>query len=105
MRDLAAELGSLGYPRFAHLRAKTNPDPAEFLLTALAQHDLDVRVVEGLPWVILNYSDLDWEDLIARAQANGLQNRLGYVVHLARNLAQSESVQLSVLAAHELRLE
>ena len=99
MRDFAAELGSLGYPGFAHLRAATTPDPADLLLTALAQSDLDVRVIEGLPWVVLNYPDLDWERLIQHAQAKALQNRLGYIVSLARQLADSPA-----LAAHEVVL-
>jgi hypothetical protein len=56
-------------------------------------------VVEGLPWVILRRSDLKWDELIQQAHARGLQNRLGYLVHLAREVADSPA-----LAAHEQNL-
>src|SRR5215831_14822508 len=42
---LANELASLGYPGFAHLRGKAKRvNPAEFLLTALGQRNLEARV-------------------------------------------------------------
>jgi transcriptional regulator with XRE-family HTH domain len=42
---LAHELASLGYPGFVHLRGRTRrTNPAEFLLTALAQRNLEARV-------------------------------------------------------------
>jgi hypothetical protein len=99
MRDLAAELRSLGYPGFAHLSTEVTPDPTEFLLTAIAQQDLDVRVIEGLPWVILKRLDLQWEQLIQQAQARRVQNRLGYLVHLAREVGDDPA-----LADHERSL-
>src|ERR1700731_4061836 len=60
---LAHELALLGYPGFAHLRGggqKVNP--AEYLLTALAKHNLEARVAEGLPWLVRRYPDVprDW---------------------------------------------
>ena len=83
--DLAYELASLGYPGFAHLRGKARPvNPAQFLLRALEQSDLEARVAEGLPWVIARYPDLPVDDLLREARARNLQNRLGFVVTLAR---------------------
>src|ERR1700692_3056659 len=42
---LAQGLASLGYPGFAHLRTGTRAaNPAVFLLTAVAQHNLEARV-------------------------------------------------------------
>jgi transcriptional regulator with XRE-family HTH domain len=56
---LARQLAGLGYPGFAHLRhAKANP--AGVLLEALLQEDLEVRLAEALPWVVLTYPDMDW---------------------------------------------
>jgi hypothetical protein len=42
---LAAQLAALGYPGFAHLRgAVRQVNPAVFLLTALAERNLEARV-------------------------------------------------------------
>jgi hypothetical protein len=58
------------------------------LLTALAQDDLESRLVEALPWVLLKYADVDRGWLVQEAKARDLQNRLGFVVSLARQLAE-----------------
>ena len=50
---LSLQLAALGYPGFAHLRAKARRNPAEVLLTALKEANLDNRVTEGLPWLAL----------------------------------------------------
>jgi len=76
-RRLAAELAALGYPEFSHLPERRR-NPAEVLLEALAQNDL-ARLAEALPWVVLNYPDLNWNWLVPRVKANDLQNRLGFV--------------------------
>lgn len=82
---LAKQLASLGYPGFAHLRARTRKvNPATFLLTALSQNDLEARVAEGLPWVVAHYPDMDFDWLVQQARMNNLQNRLGFCVTLAR---------------------
>jgi len=83
---LSRQLAGLGYPGFAHLRhAKANP--AAVLLEALVQEDLEVRLVEALPWVVLTYPDLDWSWLIREVKLRDAQNRLGFVVAMARDLA------------------
>jgi transcriptional regulator with XRE-family HTH domain len=83
---LARQLAGLGYPGFAHLRhAKANP--AAVLLEALVQEDLEVRLAEALPWVVLTYPDMDWTWLIREVKLRDAQNRLGFVVAMARDLA------------------
>jgi hypothetical protein len=57
--DFAAELGALGYPGFSHLKQRTRGSPAEVLLGAISEPDLDARVAEGLPWLALTYVDMD----------------------------------------------
>lgn len=88
---LAEELGRLGYPGFAYLRARRPAkNPAEVLLLALAQDDLEARLTEALPWLLLRYADtLDTRWLVAQARLHNLQNRLGFVVTLARRAAQA----------------
>ena len=49
--DLQNQLASLGYPGFEHVRARQTSNPAEVVLSAVVQRDLDTRLVEALPWV------------------------------------------------------
>jgi len=87
---LVNDLAALGYPGFAHRSSpKQKPkNPSDVLLAALAQHDLEARLVEALPWLVLKYWNVDREWLVREAKLRNLQNRLGFVVHLARNLAE-----------------
>src|SRR5215475_3424206 len=84
---LRTELAALGYPGFAHLRGKVRHNPAEVLSSALNESDLDSRVVEGLPWLVLRYVDMDWDWLVRNAKLLDRQNRLGFVATLAYRLA------------------
>jgi transcriptional regulator with XRE-family HTH domain len=87
--DLQRKLASLGYPGFEHVRSKVVSNPAEVVLGALVNRDLDTRLVEALPWVLSAYTDLDWEWLRDRAKLQNAQNRLGYLVHLAKRTARA----------------
>jgi transcriptional regulator with XRE-family HTH domain len=103
---LARQLAGLGYPGFAHLRGE-KANPAAVLLEALRQPDLEVRLAEALPWVALAYPELDWDWLVPQAKLHELQNRLGFVVALARAAAArlSDEPTRAALAAVEQRLE
>jgi hypothetical protein len=84
-RRLAASLAGLGYPGFAYLRkGRLYENPCELLLTALAQDRLEARLFEALPWLVLKYWDMDTEWLVQGAKLHDLQNRLGFVIALAR---------------------
>ena len=85
---VAGALGSLGYPGFEHLRSSSKLNPAEVLLRALRTSHVDARVVEALPWVLLRFPDVDWPWLLATAKQHDMQNRLGFVVTVARELAE-----------------
>jgi transcriptional regulator with XRE-family HTH domain len=86
---LARNLAGFGYPGFAYLRPRrwTPKNPGEVLLSALAQNDLEPRLVEALPWLVLRYSTLDWSWVVQEAKVRDLQNRMGFVVGLAAQLA------------------
>jgi len=84
---LAAGLGGLGYPGFAHLRSRRRLNPAQVLLVALQQDTLESRAAAALPWVAAEFSRLDWDWLIARVKLADCQNRLGFVVSLGRQVA------------------
>jgi len=89
--DLQQKLASLGYPGFEHVRSRAARNPAQVVLSAVVKRDLDTRLVEALPWVLSAYTDLNWEWLRDRAKLRNAQNRLGYLVHLARETARASS--------------
>jgi transcriptional regulator with XRE-family HTH domain len=81
------QLGSLGYPGFAYLRAPAKSNPAELLMSALDTQDLDSRIVEALPWLPLTFPQMDWNWLAFHAKVYDRQNRLGFVVDVAAQCA------------------
>jgi len=78
---IRAGLSALGYPAFAHTKpARSKPSPDSFLLSILAQPDVDARVVDALPWLVRNHAaqmDLPW--LVRQAKLQNLQNRMGFI--------------------------
>ena len=102
-RELAGELTWLGYPGREGRRRGGAKNPATVLLAALAQTDLDRKLVQALPWLLLRYPEVDTNWLLDRAKRLDLQNRLGFIVSLAREVreAQGEAVpeNLMVLEA------
>lgn len=87
---LAAGLASLGYPGFRQLTGAPAQNPATLLLAAMAATDVEVRVIEALPWLVVEYNNLDWEWLIREAKVRDVQNRLGFIVTLARQIAEKQ---------------
>jgi transcriptional regulator with XRE-family HTH domain len=57
---VARALGTLGYSGFAHLRHTRTLNPAELLVRTLSSGNVEARLVEALPWVLVNYPDVDW---------------------------------------------
>lgn len=89
MDEAAHQLGKLGYPGFAYLRSGRKKNPTGLLSWALAQPVLDARVAEALPWVVLHFEhSLDWDWLAGRVRLNDRQNRLGFLVSVARQIAE-----------------
>ena len=84
---VATELASLGYPGYRYLRSAPRLNPAEVLLRALRHPALEARLVAGLPWLIVEYVDLDWSWVLTQARLANLQNRVGFMLALARQLA------------------
>jgi transcriptional regulator with XRE-family HTH domain len=89
--DFTADLVALGYPGFAYLRKKLQKNPAQVLFDALNEPNLDARVAEGLPWLPLTYVDLDWDWLVRNVKVYDRQNRLGFAVSLASEVAESKN--------------
>jgi transcriptional regulator with XRE-family HTH domain len=90
--QLAADLGALGYPGYAYFRSQPR-NPAELLFDALDRPDLDARVVEALPWLPLQYPNLDWDWLTTLVKVRNRQNRLGFVVALSAKVAKMQARQ------------
>ena len=94
LQQVAEELAALGYPGFAYMRTKRKRNPAAVLVAALRQDNLEARLAEALPWVLLHYPNLDWKWLLDQARLHDLQNRLGFLVTLARmKLAEKGELQ------------
>lgn len=90
--QLALNLAALGYPGLPRLSSPhSKKSPIELLMDALSTADLDIRLLEALPWIVWRFPDLNWTGVIAFAQEKGLQNKLGFVVSLARRLAQERN--------------
>jgi transcriptional regulator with XRE-family HTH domain len=87
---LEKELAALAYPGFAHVRFKKRHNPAEVVFSVIVQSDLDARLVEALPWVLNSFPDLNWCWLRDNAKLRNVQNRLGYLVFLAKEVAAKE---------------
>ena len=105
--DLAGFLAALGYPGFTHLKRGRCMNPAELLLAALSASDMEPRLAEALPWVAWKHADLNWEWLLTQARLHDLQNRLGFVLALARVVADrhQDARAVSVLDRVEAQLE
>jgi transcriptional regulator with XRE-family HTH domain len=86
---LARQLSGLGYPGFAHLRAERT-NPAALMVQALVQPDLEVRLTEALPWVLCKYPDLEWSWVTGLVKLKDVQNRLGFLVGVAKDIAASK---------------
>lgn len=85
---LAQQLGGLGYPGFAYMRARATWNPAELLVAALTKDELESRTAEALPWLALAYSNMGWDWVVRQTKLHDTQNRLGFVLTLARSLAE-----------------
>jgi len=106
--DFPRLLGSLGYPGFAYLSdPNALANPATVLLAGLQQKHVPARVTEALPWLLVTFADLDWDWLIDHAKLANVQNRLGFLVTLARELAEKrgDPGAMNRLLAVERRLE
>jgi len=88
---VAGALGTLGYPGFGHLRHTRTLNPAELLVRTLRRNSVEARVVEALPWLLVRFPDVDWNWLVSQAKQYDLQNRLGFVVTVARELAEQRN--------------
>jgi transcriptional regulator with XRE-family HTH domain len=104
---VARQLSGLGYPNFAHIRAE-KINPAALVLQVLIQRDLEVRMTEALPWVLGTYPDLGWSWLMDQVKLKDVQNRLGFLVGLTKELAVTRGKlhsALEPLSAVEVKLE
>jgi transcriptional regulator with XRE-family HTH domain len=97
-------LGALGYPGYGFLKGKKQ-NPAALLLQMLSQNDMERRTVEALPWLVANYSNMEWEWLVREAKVNDLQNRLGYVTELAAAMKSTDRLVREHLTLQREKLE
>jgi hypothetical protein len=78
------------------------------MLQSLAQRNLEVRVTEALPRVLGTYPDLNWPWLLDQAKLNDVQNRLGFLVGMTKELGERKGKfreAIHQLSAVEVKLE
>jgi transcriptional regulator with XRE-family HTH domain len=107
---LSDDLAGLGHPLFLHRRkGSTTRGPSEVLLRAVASVErADAAIVAALPWILLTFDEVEDEYLVREAKLSDLQNRLGFLVGLARTIAESDprfQSRIPRLALLEQRLE
>lgn len=102
--ELQRELAAVGYPGFSYLQTSAPTNPAKVVYETVVKRDVDTRLVEALPWVLNNYPNLDWAWLRDQVKLRNAQNRLGYVVYLAQQVAADDAV-VETLAAWGRDLE
>ncbi len=90
---VAGALAALGYPGFRQLRPRPKKNPAAVLLAAISADELETRVIEALPWVVVRYHDLPWPWVMAEAKRGDVQNRLGFIVTLGRRIAEKQRLE------------
>ena len=106
MQRVFLDIAGVGYPGFAHVADRARrKDPAQVMLDALIQPDLEIRLVEALPWIAVRYPQMNWPWLISQATGAGMQNRLGYIMHLAQELAKAIPETVSILRRWEREIE
>ena len=81
------QLAAYKYPGYTHVKASELKNPVEVLISALGAENLEARLVEALPWILLQFPDLEWKNLVDAAKLNDLQNRLGFLTSLAGKVA------------------
>jgi len=94
--QLTSDLAGLGYKGFSHYKPSHGKNPADVLLSALNANNRDARLVEALPWLVLAFPDIKWRDVTRVAKMHDLQNRLGFVVSVARGLAEQRNLKTTV---------
>jgi hypothetical protein len=88
--DVHRNLAALGYPGFSSSAAPLECNPTDVVLQAVLSPHLESRLVTALPWALVAYPNLEWDRLLEEVQRHKKQNRLGYLVHLARWLGQAQ---------------
>lgn len=86
--ELTADLADAGYPGFSHLKSSRLKSPMEVLISAFQAERLEARIVEALPWLILEISEEDWDKAARAAIKEDRQNHLGFITSLARQAAE-----------------
>ncbi len=108
VENLPKLLGSLRYPGFEYLaRRGRAANPAAVVLAALKAPGVSARVTEALPWVLARFPNLDWNWLVAEAKLANVQNKLGYLVSVAKQVAavRKAAPAVSALESAQVRLE
>jgi transcriptional regulator with XRE-family HTH domain len=87
-RDLAVDLGALGYRAFAAPEDKHPRNPAAVIIGVLKRRQVAPAVMAAIPWVLIRFPQINTTWLVEQARLNNLQNRLGFLADMAYELAE-----------------
>lgn len=104
-RDLAGDLGALGYPGFAAPEGHQPKNPAAVIVAILKRRQVAPAVMAAIPWVLLQFPQINTVWLVEQARLNNLQNRLGFLTDLAYDFAASWTAAGRFDEAYLIRLE
>lgn len=84
--NLATDLAALGYPPFAGHDSGRRRNPAALVIAIVSGDHVAPGVMASVPWLLLSFSAINVRWLIDQARLRNLQNRLGFLNDLARQL-------------------
>ena len=104
-RDLFADLASLGYDGRGAVENHKPKNPAAVIVSILKRRQVAPSVMAAIPWILLTFPDINAQWLVDHARLNNLQNRLGFLLDLAYELAEARLAAGKFDEEHLVRLE
>lgn len=104
-RDIAADLAALGYDGIAAAAGRVPRNPAAVIIAILRRRQVAPSITAAIPWLLIQFPELNTTWLVAQARLDNLQNRLGFLSELAYEIAQARFAAGLFDEAHLVRLE
>lgn len=104
-RDIAADLVALGYDGPAVAAGHVPKNPAAVIIAILKRSHVAPWITAAIPWLLIQFPELNTTWLVDQARLHNLQNRLGFLTELAYELAEARFARSLFDEAHLVRLE
>jgi transcriptional regulator with XRE-family HTH domain len=104
-RDLAADLSALGYDGRSPADGHKPKNPAAIIVSILKRRQVAPAVMAAIPWMLITFPEINTKWLVDQARLNNLQNRLGFLLDLAYEIAEARLAAGQFDEEHLVRLE